>query len=135
MKGVRHYPGFLTMAVACLVILYAPLIVVTVYSFNDSTAVSTDAGVGFPGTTAAAQKAGRTWLYSGCGVLSTAPATFSGSSADLAECATSNSASAYSIRYREVDLLGNLATSAASSVSCITVLSVISSTRLRGAIA
>ncbi len=44
MKGVRHYPGFLTMAVACLVILYAPLIVVTVYSFNDSTSITTWGG-------------------------------------------------------------------------------------------
>jgi hypothetical protein len=32
MKGVRHYPGFLAMAVGCLVILYAPLIVVTIYA-------------------------------------------------------------------------------------------------------
>ena len=29
MKGVRNYPGFLALAVACLVILYAPLVVVT----------------------------------------------------------------------------------------------------------
>jgi spermidine/putrescine transport system permease protein len=44
MKGVRHYPGFLAMAVACLVILYAPLIVVTVYSFNASTSITTWGG-------------------------------------------------------------------------------------------
>ena len=44
MKGVRHYPGFLTIAVACLVILYAPLIVVTVYSFNGSTSITTWGG-------------------------------------------------------------------------------------------
>lgn len=40
MKGVRHYPGFLAIAVACLVILYAPLIVVTIYSFNDSSSIT-----------------------------------------------------------------------------------------------
>ena len=44
MKGVRHYPGFLAMAVACLIILYAPLIVVTIYSFNDSTSITTWGG-------------------------------------------------------------------------------------------
>jgi spermidine/putrescine transport system permease protein len=44
MKGVRHYPGFLAMAVGCLVILYAPLIVVTVYSFNGSTSITTWGG-------------------------------------------------------------------------------------------
>ena len=40
MKGVRHYPGFFALAVACLVILYAPLLVVTVYSFNDSNSIT-----------------------------------------------------------------------------------------------
>jgi spermidine/putrescine transport system permease protein len=40
MKGVRNYPGFLPMAVACLIILYAPLIVVTIYSFNDSNSIT-----------------------------------------------------------------------------------------------
>jgi spermidine/putrescine transport system permease protein len=44
MKGVRHYPGFLAMAVACLAILYVPLIVVMVYSFNDSTSITTWGG-------------------------------------------------------------------------------------------
>jgi len=44
MKGVRHYPGFLVMSVACLVILYAPLIVVTIYSFNDSQSITTWGG-------------------------------------------------------------------------------------------
>ena len=44
MKGVRHYPGFLPMAVGCLVILYAPLIVVTIYSFNGSTSITTWGG-------------------------------------------------------------------------------------------
>jgi spermidine/putrescine transport system permease protein len=44
MKGVRHYPGFLAMTVLCLVILYAPLIVVTIYSFNGSTSITTWGG-------------------------------------------------------------------------------------------
>ena len=44
MKGVRHYPGFLAMALACLIILYAPLIVVTIYSFNGSTSITTWGG-------------------------------------------------------------------------------------------
>ena len=83
------------------------------YSFNDSTVASTDAGVGFAGTTS---KGGRTWQYSGCGVLSTAPATFSGTTSDLAECSTSNSASAYSIKFVDQDMLGNSATSASVSV-------------------
>jgi spermidine/putrescine transport system permease protein len=40
MKGVRHYPGFFALAVGCLVILYAPLLVVTAYSFNDSNSIT-----------------------------------------------------------------------------------------------
>jgi spermidine/putrescine transport system permease protein len=44
MKDVRHYPGFLAMAVACLAILYVPLVVVMVYSFNDSTSITTWGG-------------------------------------------------------------------------------------------
>lgn len=40
MKGVRHYPGFLPLTVLCLVILYAPLIVVMAYSFNGSTSIT-----------------------------------------------------------------------------------------------
>lgn len=40
MKGVRHYPGFLAMTVLCLIVLYAPLIVVTIYSFNDSSSIT-----------------------------------------------------------------------------------------------
>lgn len=44
MKGVRHYPGFLGITIACLVVLYAPLIVVTIYSFNDSNSITTWGG-------------------------------------------------------------------------------------------
>jgi spermidine/putrescine transport system permease protein len=40
MKGVRHYPGFLAIAVLCLVVLYAPLAVVTAYSFNGSASIT-----------------------------------------------------------------------------------------------
>jgi spermidine/putrescine transport system permease protein len=40
MKGVRHYPGFAAIAVACLVVLYAPMVVVAIYSFNDSTSLT-----------------------------------------------------------------------------------------------
>ena len=44
MKGVRHYPGFAAMTIGCLVILYAPLVVITVYSFNGSTSITTWGG-------------------------------------------------------------------------------------------
>ncbi|MEO1138149.1 MAG: ABC transporter permease [Pseudomonadota bacterium] len=37
---VRRYPGFLPMTILCLVLLYAPLIVVTVYSFNASNSIT-----------------------------------------------------------------------------------------------
>jgi spermidine/putrescine transport system permease protein len=45
MKGVRHYPGFYAMTVFCLFVLYAPLAVVTVYSFNDSNSITTWSGL------------------------------------------------------------------------------------------
>jgi len=44
MKGVRHYPGFTAVAVACLLVLYAPMVVVAVYSFNGSTSLTTWGG-------------------------------------------------------------------------------------------
>ena len=37
---LRRYPGFLPVTILCLVILYAPLIVVMVYSFNDSLSIT-----------------------------------------------------------------------------------------------
>ena len=37
---VRRYPGFLPVTILCLVVLYAPLIVVMVYSFNDSPSIT-----------------------------------------------------------------------------------------------
>lgn len=44
MKGLRHYPGFFAMTVLCLTVLYAPLLVVTAYSFNGSTSITTWGG-------------------------------------------------------------------------------------------
>jgi spermidine/putrescine transport system permease protein len=44
MKGPRHYPGFAAMTVGCLFILYAPLLVITIYSFNGSTSITTWGG-------------------------------------------------------------------------------------------
>ena len=42
---VRTYPGFRLVTVLCMVILYAPLIVVTVYSFNASNSITVWEGV------------------------------------------------------------------------------------------
>ena len=36
---MRHYPGFATLAVICLAVLYVPLLVVMVYSFNSSPSI------------------------------------------------------------------------------------------------
>ena len=40
MTDLRRYPGFLPITILCLTILYAPLIVVMVYSFNESTSIT-----------------------------------------------------------------------------------------------
>ncbi|MEM9249969.1 MAG: ABC transporter permease, partial [Pseudomonadota bacterium] len=37
---LRHYRGFFALTLTCLVILYAPLLVVMVYSFNDSRSIT-----------------------------------------------------------------------------------------------
>ena len=37
---VRHYPGFLAVAILCLLVLYTPLIVVMVYSFNENPSIT-----------------------------------------------------------------------------------------------
>ncbi|MEQ8665355.1 MAG: ABC transporter permease [Rhodospirillales bacterium] len=37
---LRRYPGFAQLAVFCLLILYAPLLIVAVYSFNESTSIT-----------------------------------------------------------------------------------------------
>ena len=43
---IKRYPGFLPMAVLCLVMLYAPLIIVMIYSFNDSQSITRWGGFG-----------------------------------------------------------------------------------------
>lgn len=40
MRDVRHYSGFLPMTIFCLIVLYAPLLVVTIYSFNGSSSIT-----------------------------------------------------------------------------------------------
>ena len=37
---LRHFTGFLPLTLLCLFLLYAPLIVVMVYSFNDSNSIT-----------------------------------------------------------------------------------------------
>ncbi|MGI9493421.1 MAG: ABC transporter permease [Geminicoccaceae bacterium] len=37
---LKRYPGFLPITILCLVLLYAPLLVVMVYSFNDSQSIT-----------------------------------------------------------------------------------------------
>jgi spermidine/putrescine transport system permease protein len=43
-RGVRNYPGFLAITVLCLLVLYVPLVVVAVYSFNGSTSITSWGG-------------------------------------------------------------------------------------------
>ena len=40
MSPLCRYPGFLPMTVVCLTILYAPLLIVMIYSFNESTSIT-----------------------------------------------------------------------------------------------
>ena len=44
---VRTYTGFQSLTILCLVILYAPLVVVTVYSFNASASITVWEGLSF----------------------------------------------------------------------------------------
>ncbi|MEO0427359.1 MAG: ABC transporter permease [Pseudomonadota bacterium] len=37
---LRRYPGFLAATIVCLTLLYAPLIIVMIYSFNESTSIT-----------------------------------------------------------------------------------------------
>lgn len=39
-RDLKHFPGFLWVTVLCLVVLYAPLIIVMIYSFNDSKSIT-----------------------------------------------------------------------------------------------
>ena len=42
---IKHYTGFFPLTVLCLVLLYSPLVVVTIYSFNDSNSITNWEGV------------------------------------------------------------------------------------------
>jgi len=42
---VKRFPGFLPITMLCLVVLYAPLLVVTIYSFNDSNSITNWEGI------------------------------------------------------------------------------------------
>jgi len=37
---IRRFPGFLPITILCLVLLYAPLVIVMIYSFNDSRSIT-----------------------------------------------------------------------------------------------
>ena len=37
---IRRFPGFLPITILCLVLLYAPLVIVLIYSFNDSRSIT-----------------------------------------------------------------------------------------------
>ncbi len=43
-SSFRRYPGFFPITILCLTLLYGPLIIVMVYSFNDSTSITTWGG-------------------------------------------------------------------------------------------
>ncbi len=40
LKDIRHYFGFLPITILCLTLLYGPLIIVMIYSFNDSQSIT-----------------------------------------------------------------------------------------------
>ncbi|MBE9477527.1 MAG: ABC transporter permease [Proteobacteria bacterium] len=42
---IRHFPGFLPITYLCLFLLYAPLIIVMIYSFNDSNSITNWGGL------------------------------------------------------------------------------------------
>ncbi|WP_299844686.1 ABC transporter permease [uncultured Roseovarius sp.] len=46
-NDIKSFPGFLPMTILCLVILYAPLVVVTIYSLNDSNSITNWEGISF----------------------------------------------------------------------------------------
>ena len=39
-KNIRHFPGFLPLGLLCMFLLYAPLLIVMIYSFNDSVSIT-----------------------------------------------------------------------------------------------
>jgi spermidine/putrescine transport system permease protein len=51
--AVRHQPGFTSIAILCFVLLYLPLVVMVLYSFNESASVSTWGGFSLKWFTAA----------------------------------------------------------------------------------
>ncbi len=46
-ESIKRYPGFLAVTLFCLLVLYLPLIVVMVYSFNDSASITRWGGFSF----------------------------------------------------------------------------------------
>lgn len=44
---IKSYRGFRVMTILCLLVLYAPLLVVTIYSFNDSKSITNWEGLSF----------------------------------------------------------------------------------------
>ncbi len=45
--NIKSFPGFFPITVLCLIILYAPLLIVTIYSLNDSNSITNWEGVSF----------------------------------------------------------------------------------------
>ena len=43
--SIKRYPGFLPITLLCLVLLYAPLMIVMIYSFNDSPSITRWGGI------------------------------------------------------------------------------------------
>jgi hypothetical protein len=89
------------------------------YNFNTQTAATTDVGVGLASVTAGDLKGGRTWSYYGCngtGTSAAPTATFTGLADDLTECATITTTSAWTVQYKETDLLGNTSALVSASV-------------------
>lgn len=46
-QDVRRYPSFLTLTMICLVLLYAPLLIVMIYSFNETQSITRWGGFSF----------------------------------------------------------------------------------------
>ncbi|SDL24072.1 ABC transporter permease [Aliiruegeria lutimaris] len=44
---IRRFTGFRALTILCLVVLYAPLVIVAIYSFNDSTSITRWGGLSF----------------------------------------------------------------------------------------
>ncbi len=46
-EKIKRYPGFLFIAILCLLLLYLPLLIVMIYSFNDSASITRWGGFSF----------------------------------------------------------------------------------------